>query len=77
MKLTRQQQTDAYQTAQFIAKHADLYERCPIFRFMVDATVYFTPEEIHESMGVTGWQFINSTNPESRVWDDEIEECII
>ena len=74
MKMTRQQQTDAYQTAQFIAKHADLYERCPIYRMMIDSTTYFTPEEIHESMAIVGWKYA-PPNPESRIWDEE--ECRI
>jgi len=47
--MTNQERSDLLRTAAKIEKNADLYERCPIFKGMVDNTVWLTPEQIHES----------------------------
>ena len=52
-----QERTDALRKAAFIDKNSDMYRRCPIFRSMVDNTVYLTAEEIHESMRAAGYRF--------------------
>jgi hypothetical protein len=47
--MTNQERSDLLRTAKKIEKNADLYERCPIFKGMVDNTVWLTSEQIHES----------------------------
>jgi hypothetical protein len=47
--MTNQERSDLLRTAKKIEKNADLYERCPIFKSMVDNTIWLTPEQIHES----------------------------
>jgi hypothetical protein len=54
MNETNQQHIDSSRTAAQIEKNADLYERSPQFKFMVDNTVWLTDAEIHESMRVVG-----------------------
>ena len=54
---TNQERNDLLRRAAFIDKNSDLYQACPIFKGMVDQTVYLTAEEIHESMRVTGYRF--------------------
>jgi len=54
MKSNNQQRIDASRTAAFIEKHADEYYRNLNFAWMVNNTVYFTIDEIHESMRVVG-----------------------
>lgn len=48
------EQITANKIANLIDKNSDLYRQCPIFKSMVDATVFLTDDEIHESMGVVG-----------------------
>lgn len=48
------EQVTANKIANLIDRNSDLYRRCPIFKSMVDATVFLTTDEIHESMGVVG-----------------------
>jgi hypothetical protein len=47
--MTNQERSDLLRTAKKIEKNADLYERCPIFKGMVDNTIWLTPDQIHES----------------------------
>jgi hypothetical protein len=50
--MSKQELLDLNRKANFIERHAELYDRCPIFKSMVDNTVYFTEEEIHQSMAL-------------------------
>lgn len=52
--MSKQEQRDLVRKANFIERNADLYNRCPIFKSMVDNTVYFTEAQIHESMAKIG-----------------------
>jgi hypothetical protein len=54
---TNQERTDLLRRAAFIDKNSDLYQACPIFKGMVDQTVYLTDSQIHESMRVAGFAF--------------------
>jgi hypothetical protein len=54
MKPTDQELRDACRKAAFIDKHSSLYESDPIFRSMVDSTIYLTDSQIHESMAAVG-----------------------
>lgn len=49
-----QEQRDWNRKAAFIEKFGDLYLVDPIWRNMVDRTIYLTPDQIHESMGIIG-----------------------
>ena len=67
--MTNQERSNLLRTAAKIEKNADLYERCPIFKSMVDNTIWLTPEQIHESMAACGSDF-----PVYR-YNDVIEEA--
>ena len=54
MVTNQQERHDAIKTAAKIEANADLYGRCPNFKWMVDSTVWLHEEEIHESMRVVG-----------------------
>jgi len=54
METNNQQRYEASRTAALIEKNADLYQRCPNFKWMVDNTIWLTEDQIHESMRVTG-----------------------
>ena len=45
---------DASKLAALIEKQSAIYEQSPEYRFMVDNTVFFTPEEIQHSLSVVG-----------------------
>ena len=50
-----QANVDASRKAALIEKHAAEYERDPIYRHIIDNTVFLTLDQIHESMKVVGW----------------------
>ena len=54
---TNQQRNDALKTAKKIEQNIDLYARCPIFKGLVDSTIWLTSEQIHESMAACGSDF--------------------
>jgi len=60
METNNQQRYDANETAKFIEKNADLYQRCPSFKWMVDNTVWLTEDQIHESMRAVGRDLFKS-----------------
>ena len=62
MESNNQQRIDASRTAAAIEKNADLYERSPQYRFMIENTVFLTEEEIHESMRVVGGDLFKRNN---------------
>jgi hypothetical protein len=53
-KPTNQETKDFNRKAAFIEKHGTLYLTDPIWRQMVDNTVYLTDDQIHESMAAVG-----------------------
>ena len=54
MVTNQQERYDAIRTAAKIEANADLYRRCPNFKWMVDSTVWLHEEEIHTSMAAIG-----------------------
>ena len=56
-KPTNQETKDFNRKAAFIEKHGTLYLTDPIWRQMVDNTVYLTPDQIHESERIIGGQY--------------------
>lgn len=56
------EQRNANRIANLIERNAELYASSPIFKMMVDNTVFFTDEERQHSMGEVG--------PEPRSWKD-------
>ena len=56
-KQTSQQRKDAGRKATFIERHAGLYRTNPIWRMMVDGTVYFTTQEQEASQRIIGGQY--------------------
>ena len=59
MTTSNQEKYDASRKAAAIEKFATEYSENPNLKFMIDNTRYLTPDEIHESMRVTG-AFTNS-----------------
>jgi hypothetical protein len=49
-----QEQKDFNRKADFIERNGTLYLTDPIWRQMVDQTIYLTPAQIHESERITG-----------------------
>lgn len=58
METNQQERYDASRTAALIEKNAELYERSPQFKFMVDNTVWLHSEDQHESMRIIGGDLI-------------------
>ena len=58
MVTNQQERYDAIKTAANIEANADLYGRCPNFKWMVDSTVWLHEDAIHESMRVVGTDLV-------------------
>jgi hypothetical protein len=56
-KQNNQQNRDAERKSNFIERNSELYLSNPIFKMMVDETVYFTQAERQESMTKIGGQY--------------------
>ena len=61
MVTNQQERYDLSRTAAKIEANADLYSRCPNFKWMVDSTVWLREEEIHESMRVVGGDLLKGS----------------
>lgn len=58
-KQSSQQRKDATRLANHIERNHDLYFRSPIYKAMVDRTIFFTQAEQEASMKVIGGQYQN------------------